>query len=100
MVDFVFERVQQLKVEVVDCDDDKNIKTRLIGSAEFELGRLIGSNNNTLILPLMDDKKTNGNIIVRSEKVARDNDIITMDFIVSSVPAAGGCCGLVKHFIE
>lgn len=92
VVDFVFETVQLMKVEVVDCDDDKDVKNRLIGSAEFEMGRLIGSQNNTLILPLIDDKKTNGNIIIRSENVARDNDILTMEFMITSVPA-GGCCG-------
>jgi len=48
----------------------------------------------------MNDKKTHGNIIVRSEKVARDNDIITMDFMVSSIPAGGFCCSQPKHFIE
>lgn len=100
VIDFVFETVQLLKAEVVDCDDDKDVKNRLIGSTEFELGRLIGSQNNTLILPLIEDKKTNGNIIVRSEKVARDNDILTLDFMVASVPAGGFCCVQPKHFIE
>lgn len=43
VIDFVFETVQKMKAEVVDCDDDKDVKNRLIGSVEFELGRLIGS---------------------------------------------------------
>lgn len=99
VIDFVFETVQLLKVQVVDCDDDKAVKNRVVGTAEFEVGTLVGSSNNTLILKLEEENKQFGSIIVRSEKVARENDILTMNFSVSG--AAGGfLCFKTSHIVQ
>ena len=59
-LDFVFETQQFFKVHVVDIDDFKNdSKYDSIGEAEFELGELMGSKNNMLILDLTDPSSRN-----------------------------------------
>jgi Ca2+-dependent lipid-binding protein len=50
-LDYIFEIQQFFKVHVVDVDDFKNDSNfDSIGEAEFELGELMGSKNNMLIL--------------------------------------------------
>jgi hypothetical protein len=45
-----------------------------MGHCEFELGNLMGSRKNMLILPLMDSKGVKqGDAVIRSEKVAKEN---------------------------
>jgi hypothetical protein len=78
VLDYIFEIDQQFKVECID--DDGNGKFDFIGEATFELGELMGSKNNLLILPLIHDKKTmkkGGKLIVRSEEVSQNNESVT-----------------------
>jgi hypothetical protein len=65
------------------------------------MGRLIGSNNGMLILPLIEPSKnkTMGNLIVRSEKVASNSDIISLNFMGQDIKS-GGFCSSGKVFME
>lgn len=84
---------------MVDVDDKAGTQFDPLGSAEFEMGRLIGSNNGMLILPLLEKGKTMGNVIIRSEKVASNNDILYMQYSLRDV-ASGGFCTSGKVFVE
>jgi hypothetical protein len=64
------------------------------------MGTLIGSSKNTLILELIEKSKTMGSLIVRSEKVDTNNDIMTFTFGLKGVQAGGFCCGPDKVFLE
>jgi hypothetical protein len=63
------------------------------------MGRLIGSNNGMLIEPLLEKGKNMGNVIIRSEKVASNNDILYMDYRMNEVNT-GGFCSSGKVFVE
>jgi len=79
VTDYIFEITQTIKVEVVDIDGPN--KEQFIGEAQFELGELMGSKKNMLIIDLINNKKTNkkgGKIIVRSEATQEKQDKITM----------------------
>ena len=49
VIDYKFEIDQNYKVECIDADGKKNFD--FIGDATFELGELMGSKNNLLVLP-------------------------------------------------
>lgn len=84
IIDYIFECTQILKVEVVDVDSETDFD--FIGSTTFELGELMGSKNNMLIVNLIHKKdssnnlKMGGKLIVRSEAISENNDYIILDF--------------------
>jgi hypothetical protein len=99
-VDFIFERRQEFKISVVDVDDASGKSFDPLGSTTFEMGQLIGSSNNTLILQLIENGVNQGSVIVRSEKVANlNNDILNMQFSLANVPKPG-LCSSGKFFLE
>ena len=60
ILDYIFEMQQFFKVIVVDIDDIRNDNVYdVIGEAEFELGELMGSKNNMLILNLVESGRKN-----------------------------------------
>lgn len=63
-----------MKVEVLDIDGPN--QSDHIGTATFELGELMGSKNNMLILDLKNDKRKqkSGKVIIRSEAVEEKQD--------------------------
>jgi hypothetical protein len=63
------------------------------------MGRLIGSNNGMIIMPLMEGNKNMGNVIIRSEKVASNNDILYLNYQMADVPSSGFCSS-GKVFVE
>ena len=77
-VDYIFEQTQKMKVEVLDIDGPN--KSDYIGAAEFELGELMGSKNNMLIIDLKDPnrKQKSGKVIIRSEAVEEKQDRLNM----------------------
>ncbi len=97
--EFIFERKQTFKVVVVDCDNESGSKFDPLGSATFEMGSLVGSHNGMLILPLLENNKNMGNVIIRCEKVSTSNDVLTMNFSLNNIPS-GGCFSSNKLFIE
>jgi hypothetical protein len=93
VTDYVFEQTQKFKVEAID--DDGGGKFDTVGSATFELGELMGSKNNLLILHLILDLKTmkkGGQLIVRSEEVVEINENIFFEVKCQNL-GFGGCCG-------
>ena len=93
VTDYIFEQTQKFRVDAID--DDGHGKFETIGSAIFELGELMGSKNNLLILHLMRDLKTTkkgGQLIVRSEEVCGINETVKFMFDCQSLNF-GGCCG-------
>ena len=98
-LDFIFEKRQFFKVEVRDIERNNKSNYENLGKAEFEMGKLIGSVNNMLILDLLERGSKMGSLIVRSEKVARENDIITMKFRCRNITGFGFCSSL-KPFIS
>ena len=84
---------QRFKVEAIDDDGGGRFDT--VGAAEFELGELMGSKNNLLILHLILDVKTmkkGGQLIVRSEEVVEINENIFFKVDCQNL-GFGGCCG-------
>ena len=96
--DFIFEKRQFFKVEARDIDSRNNGNYDALGSVQFEMGKLIGSVNNMLILDLKKNGAKMGSLIVRAEKVARKNDIFTLNFNCRNVTGFGLCSSL-KPFI-
>lgn len=80
-------------------DNKEGTKWESLGSAEFEMGKLIGAKNNQIIMDLMEKGKKMGSVVVRSEKVARKNDVFTLNFSCSGVKGFGFCSSK-KPFIE
>jgi len=44
-VDFIFEKQQYIRLDVVDIDDERGSKWELIGQVESTIGKLFGSKN-------------------------------------------------------
>jgi hypothetical protein len=100
VTDYIFEQTQKFRVDAID--DDGNGKFETIGSAIFELGELMGSKNNLLILHLMRDLKTmkkSGQLIVRSEEVCDTNATIFFEIDCQSLNFGGCCGGAGKSFL-
>ena len=74
-----------------DLDNEAGTSWDELGETTFEMGKLIGSANSMLILPLMYRGKKMGNLIVRAEKVARKNDILTLNFGCRDMTGFGFC---------
>lgn len=66
-MDFIFERRQTIKVECRDSDNNTGSKYDSLGSVQFEIGALIGSKHQTMLLNLMEGTKKMGKLIVRAE---------------------------------
>ena len=98
IVDFIFEKKQLFKVVARDLDQAAGTSWDDLGETTFEMGKLIGSANSMLILELKHNGKKMGNLIVRAEKVARKNDILTMNWKLSGLTGFGFCGGQ-KPFI-
>jgi Ca2+-dependent lipid-binding protein len=77
VIKYIFEIQQFYKAELWDYDGPG--KDEWIGQAEFELGELVGSKNNMMILDLINDRATSkkgGKLVVREETVASNKDHI------------------------
>jgi hypothetical protein len=99
VVEFIFERKQTFKVVVVDCDNADGTSFDALGNASFDMGQLVGSSNGMLILPLLEKNQNMGNVIVRSERVSTNNDILSLNLCLNNVPG-GGCFSSNKVFLE
>ena len=75
-VDFVFERRQLFKVECRDADDEQGLKYDSLGSAEFELGTVIGSAKSTLTVDLIKENKRQGKVSIRAENSVASNEAV------------------------
>ena len=53
VVDFIFEMHQFFKIECRDVDNDSGTSYDPLGTCEFELGELMGSRNNMVLMDLM-----------------------------------------------
>jgi Ca2+-dependent lipid-binding protein len=74
LLDFIFEKHQFLKIECRDIDNDAGSQFDDLGFCEFELGTLMGSRKNMLILPLSNGSGVKqGDAVIRSEKVSNEN---------------------------
>lgn len=90
-LDFIFEMRQEFRIEVRDMDNKEGTKWDYLGAVEFEMGKLIGAKNNQLILQLSDKGKNTGTVVIRSEKVARNNDILTLYLKCTDIQGFGAC---------
>ena len=68
IIDYIFEVKQPLHFEVIDIDGPN--KWELVGHVYTSLGEVVGSRNQLAILNIVDKNKTNGKLIVRSERVS------------------------------
>ena len=98
-VDYVFEQTQLMKIEVLDIDGPN--QADYIGSVTFELGELMGSRNNMLILDLKNDKRKQkaGKVIVRSEAVEETQDRINMRMQCSNLDFGNFFSGPGQSFL-
>ena len=67
IMNYIFEVKQPLHFEVIDIDGPN--KWELVGHVYTSLAEIVGSKNQTAILNIVDKNKTNGKLIVRSERV-------------------------------
>lgn len=74
-VDFIFEVQQHIKFDVIDIDSSTSFD--FIGSAESNVGKIVGSRNQVCILDLLGkSKEKTGKLIVRAEKVGENREIL------------------------
>lgn len=89
-VEYVFEMHQKYLVEVWDVDNVKTMKGDFLGSTNFVLGEIMGSQYNLKVYSLDRKGKKKGRVIVRVEQ---ENDLqkFEMGFHVgvSNIPSAG-----------
>lgn len=80
-MDFIFEAIQQLKVEIYDVDDEKHItdksKQDFLGSAETDLASLVTSEgcSSTIKLDYKDGKKYAGTVTLMATEVKDCSDV-------------------------
>ena len=75
-IEFTFERKQIFKVECRDADDEQGLKYDSLGSAEFELGTVIGSAKSTLTVDLIKENKRQGKVSIRAENSVASNEAV------------------------
>ena len=89
-VDYFFEKNQRMKADLFDCDDEKTLKGDYLGSVDFTLGDILGSQYNLKVFPIMLKKKQHGRMIIRVEQ---ENNLqkFDMDFnvIFKNIPSTG-----------
>ena len=89
-VEYFFEKRQRFLAEVVDCDDAKTRKGDSLGTAEFTLGDVLGSQLNMKVVDVRLKKKPAGKLIVRVEQ---ENDLekfdLAFDVGFSNIPSTG-----------
>lgn len=70
VLDYFFERHQHYYVKCLDVENSAGTKYEDIGAVEFELGSVVGSRQNMVILDIVKKGKTNGKLVIRTESVA------------------------------
>ena len=89
-VDYFFEKNQKMKAELWDCDDVKTLKGDFLGSVDFTLGDILGSQYNLKIFPIMLKGKKHGRMIVRVEQ---ENNLqkfeMNFNVIFRNIPSTG-----------
>jgi len=74
-----------------DADDEQGLKYDSLGSAEFELGTVIGSVNSTLVLNLVEKNKKLGQVSVRAETLPFSDELVTFKFEGDEIGATSYC---------
>jgi len=92
ILDFIFERHQYFQVSLNDAE---NLPSKLHSSHQFELAKVIASQNNKLEISI----EGSSSIILKAERVSLRNDLITLDFVVSNLKGFG-LCSSPKYFLE
>jgi hypothetical protein len=90
-IEFTFERKQIFKVECRDADDEQGLKYDSLGSAEFELGTVIGSVNSTLVLNLIEKNKKMGQVSIRVENLPFSDEMVCFKFEGEEIGATSYC---------
>lgn len=103
-MDFLFERRQTIKVECRDADNNSGTQYDNLGSTEFELGALIGSRNQTMVLNLMEGKKKMGKLVVRAESrksgaAGSTNELAILSFEAENLPGGFLCMNEKSFFV-
>lgn len=97
--DYFFEKSQRMKADLHDCDDPKTLKGDYLGSVDFTLGDILGSQYNLKVYPIMLKGKKHGRMIIRVEQ---ENDLqkFEMDFNVHfrNIPSTGFFSSRVQFF--
>lgn len=82
-VDYYFELQQPLKFSVFDFDERSS---DFIGSAETQLGAIVGALNQTLVLELQESGgRVSGKIVLRAEEVKGSNDSVYLELAARGV---------------
>ena len=85
VLEFTFERQQNLKFEVIDIDGPKSFD--FIGDCSTTLGKIMGSRSQMEILVLQDkQKRTTGQLIVRAEKMSDGWDQLSFRIKCKNIP--------------
>ena len=95
-MDYYFEEVQEIKVEVYDEDDDKSQKLSdhtLIGDVVFTMATIMATPGQNKQFQLMSKKHKTGTLNIRSEEVRITNDIIKIQFGAKGLTNLDGLFG-------
>lgn len=89
VMDYLFEEVQPVRVEVYDRDaESENLQRHdHIGTADFTLGKLMGSRGQAIRLTLTKAGADRGTLVVHGEEVAQENATVDLDLEVLGLPA-------------
>eukprot|EP00828_Plagiopyla_frontata_P028001 TRINITY_DN3627_c0_g1_i9.p1 TRINITY_DN3627_c0_g1~~TRINITY_DN3627_c0_g1_i9.p1 ORF type:complete len:494 (-),score=38.94 TRINITY_DN3627_c0_g1_i9:542-2023(-) len=75
--DYIFELQQPIKFQAIDVDNAQVTSFDFIGETETNIGTLVGSKNQTLVLDLKDHSgKKGGKIILRCDKVQSSMEVL------------------------
>ena len=98
-MDFIFERKQIIRIEVRDIDDGKGDHYERMGEVSFELGELLGSISSMLTKELTIGPKKFGHVVIRADRVAKENH--QHKFLLACSELKGfGMCGSIKPFLR
>lgn len=101
IMDYIFEVRQDIRFEVVDIDGPNSFD--YIGHVETTLGTIVGAQNQTIILDLVDKQnKKSGKIILRSETVNVCRELLTLDWCCKGLKNVSGwfwtSCPFLRFF--
>ncbi|KAF1323475.1 Copine-like protein, partial [Globisporangium splendens] len=107
-IDFFFEEVQRLRIEVFDRDSPSNKLSDhdFLGCVELTMGQLMSSTGQSMVLSLLQKEKgrhvygISGHVVISAEEVSTCSDMISVQFAGEKLDNKDGWFGASDPFLN
>uniref|UniRef100_K3X660 C2 domain-containing protein n=1 Tax=Globisporangium ultimum (strain ATCC 200006 / CBS 805.95 / DAOM BR144) TaxID=431595 RepID=K3X660_GLOUD len=107
-IDFFFEEVQRLRIEVFDRDSPSNKLSDhdFLGCVELTMGQLMSSKGQSMLLSLLQKEKgrhvygISGHVVISAEEVSTCSDMINVQFAGEKLDNKDGWFGASDPFLN